>query len=90
MARRKKKRRETSKIILYVSWAWFAVVSVFAMVMIATGRESETLVVLITASAAEVTAATGFYYWKARAENKIKLCKYYGPEIYEASGVKDE
>lgn len=27
-------------------------------------------------------AATGFYYSKAKAENRIKLRKKYGPEIY--------
>lgn len=28
------------------------------------------------------TLATGFYYSKAKAENRIKLRKQYGPEIY--------
>ncbi len=37
---------------------------------------------LIPAVFAETAAATGFYYSKAKAENRIKLRKKYGPEIY--------
>ncbi|MBP3411371.1 MAG: hypothetical protein J6M10_10300 [Clostridia bacterium] len=83
-------RLETSKLILYVSWAWFAVVCIFAMVMIAMEKESDTLTVLVTASAAEVATATGFYFWKARTENKLKLRAIYGAEIYNDAGIGDE
>ena len=31
---------------------------------------------------AELATATGCYYSKAKAENRIKLRKQYGPEIY--------
>ena len=37
---------------------------------------------LIPAVFAELATATGFYYSKAKAENRIKLRKLYGPEIY--------
>lgn len=32
-----------------------------------------------------VGTATGFYYSKAKAENRIKLRKKYGPDIYNDS-----
>lgn len=40
------------------------------------------LAYLIPAIFAELATATGFYYSKAKAENRIKLRKQYGPEIY--------
>ena len=67
MSRRTKKpKREFSKLILYVVGA----VTV------------EPLAYLIPAIFAELATATGFYYSKAKAENRIKLRKLYGPEIY--------
>lgn len=40
------------------------------------------LAYLIPAVFAELATGTGFYYSKAKAENRIKLRKLYGPEIY--------
>ena len=57
----------------------------FSKTIISTvGRTSDTspLAYLIPAVFAETAAATGFYYSKAKAENRIKLRKKYGPEIY--------
>lgn len=39
----------------------------------------------IPAIFAELATATGFYYSKAKAENRIKLRKKYGPDIYNDS-----
>ena len=67
MSRRTKKpKREFSKLILYV---WKT-------------ENLEPLAYLIPAIFAELATATGFYYSKAKAENRIKLRKLYGPEIY--------
>lgn len=41
--------------------------------------------VLIAAVFAELATATGFYYSKAKAENRIKLRKKYGADIYNDS-----
>ena len=40
---------------------------------------------LIPAVFAELATATGFYYSKAKAENRIKLRKKYGADIYNDS-----
>lgn len=40
---------------------------------------------IIIAIFAELATATGFYYSKAKAENRIKLRKKYGPDIYNDS-----
>ena len=89
-SRKKIRRREFSKKILIVLSVWAAIITVFSMIMIWITQDTGALEWLITSTAAAVDVALGFYFWKARAENKIKLYKYYGPEAYEASGAKDE
>ena len=37
----------------------------------------------------QALAAVGFYYWKARAENRIKLRKKNGAEIYNDAMKED-
>ena len=74
------KKREFSKIIISTVGAVTIVVTAFTLVW-RTGDTSP-LAYLIPAVFAETAAATGFYYSKAKAENRIKLRKKYGPEIY--------
>ena len=47
--------------------------------------DTSPLAYLIPAIFAELATATGFYYSKAKAENRIKLRKKYGPDIYNDS-----
>jgi len=80
MSRRTKKpKREFSKLILYVVGAVTVGVTAFTLIMV---WKTENLAYLIPAIFAELATATGFYYSKAKAENRIKLRKLYGPEIY--------
>lgn len=80
MKRRTKHRMEFSKKILLVAGAINIGVIVFACVMIWRTGNLEPLAYLIPAVAAEVATGTGYYYWKAKAENTIKLRKKYGIE----------
>ena len=80
MKRRTKRRMEFSKKILLVAGAINIGVIVFACVMIWRTVNLEPLAYLIPAVAAEVATGTGYYYWKAKAENTIKLRKKYGIE----------
>lgn len=50
--------------------------------MIEETKDLSPLAYLIPAVFGELATATGFYYSKAKAENRIKLRKLYGPEIY--------
>lgn len=77
---RNKRRMEFSKKILLVAGAINIGVIVFACVMIWRTGNLEPLAYLIPAVAAEVATGTGYYYWKAKAENTIKLKKKYGIE----------
>lgn len=78
----KKPRFETSKVILFIVGAVTVGVTAFTLIMIWRTENLEPLAYLIPAVFAELATATGFYYSKAKAENRIKLRKLYGPEIY--------
>ena len=83
MSRRTKKQKiEFSKLILYVVGAVTVGVTAFTLIMVWKTENLEPLAYLIPAIFAELATATGFYYSKAKAENRIKLRKLYGPEIY--------
>lgn len=79
------KRREFSKIILACVGAVTLVVTVFTLAVVWKTGDTTPLAYLIPAVFAELATATGFYYSKAKAENRIKLRKHYGPEIYNDS-----
>ena len=54
----------------------------FTLAIVWKTGDTSPLAYLIPAIFAELATATGFYYSKAKAENRIKLRKQYGPEIY--------
>jgi hypothetical protein len=72
---KKKPPKEFSKKILIVAGIINAVVIVFTMVMIWRTLDLSPLAYLIPSVAAEVATGTGFYYSKAKVENRIKLMK---------------
>lgn len=82
----KKDKIEFSKLILIVTFAIALVIISFTMVIIylgtvnGYGADSSNLNTLLGGLFAEVAAGTGFYYWKARRENEIKLRKTYGED----------
>lgn len=79
---RRAKKREFSKTIISTVGAVTIVVTAFTLIMVWRTGDTSPLAYLIPAVFAETAAATGFYYSKAKAENRIKLRKKYGPEIY--------
>lgn len=78
-----KKRPEFSKVVLVMMIVVNIAVIVFACVMMWRTCDLTPLAYLIPSVSAEVAAGTGGYYWKAKAENKIKLAKAYGIELTE-------
>lgn len=81
----RRKRREFSKIILACVGAVTLTVTVFTLAVVWKTGDTSPLAYLIPAIFAELATATGFYYNKAKAENRIKLRKHYGSEIYNDS-----
>lgn len=75
MRRRKKrkKKREFSKTILQTVAAATIVIVVFSFALMWKTRDTSPLAYIIPGIFTELSAATGFYFWKAKAENEIKL-----------------
>lgn len=74
--------KEFSKWILMVAGTVTITVTVFTLAVVWHTGDTSPLGYLIPAVFGELATATGFYYWKARKENSIKLRKKYGAEIY--------
>lgn len=75
MRRVRKQPWEFSKKILIVAGVTNGIVIIFTMVMIWRTLDLTPLTYLIPSVAAEVATGTGFYYSKAKVENRIKLMK---------------
>ena len=76
---------EFSKKILVVAAFVNVVEIVFTFIMIWRTCDLSPLAYLIPAVAAETATGTGFYYAKAKVENRIKLMKHYKVEPTEQS-----
>lgn len=79
---KRKKKLEFSKLIMIVVGAVTIAVTAFTFVIVWRTGDTSPLAYLIPAVFTELSVGTGFYYSKAKAENRIKLRKQYGPEIY--------
>lgn len=84
-SKQKKQPMEFSKIILIVAAIINIAVVIFTFIMIWRTMDLSPLTYLIPAVAAELTTGTGFYYSKAKVENRIKLMKHYKIEPSEQS-----
>lgn len=81
--RRKKTPMEFSKKILVFAAILNVLTIVFTFVMIWRTCDLSPLAYLIPAVAAETATGTGFYYAKAKVENRIKLMKQNKLEVTE-------
>lgn len=87
MSGKHRQRTETSKRILGASWA--AAITLTGIVTAGTFLQVEVsdLTVLAGAAWAELTAAHGFYYWKAKNENRAKGSQKLIRELAEQHGI---
>ena len=83
-----KKKMEFSKIIFVGVSVLTVAITVFSCCMICITMDTSALAYLIPAVFAEMAAATGFYYTKAKVENKIKLMAAHNvkPEASDFNG----
>ena len=68
-----KSKTEFSKKLLYVNYTLVIIVTIAAFILMWRSNDLSPLGYIITGLFAEVTAATSFYYWKAKNENMIKI-----------------
>ena len=77
-----KKKIEFSKLIMLVVGAVTVIVTAFTLSIVWETKDTSPLAYLIPAVFGELSVGTGFYYSKAKAENKIKLRKQHGSDVY--------
>lgn len=80
MVKRTKQKRkpEFSKVVAVIGIVMWLIVNIFGMAMMVLTYDLTPLVYVIGSVDAVVAVVLGFYYWKAKAENQIKLKKEYG------------
>ena len=66
---------EFSKKLLIFSWAVAIVLTVTTVIFSLVGLSLDGVIVVTPLSWVEVGAATGFYYWKAKNENRAKYAQ---------------
>lgn len=69
---RKKRKAETSKLLLWVLLSGLGIIAIVTIVYSFLCKESDPLVTLIDGVTKLATIAVGFYYWKAKNENLHK------------------
>ena len=74
----RKKKIEFSKVICIGVILIDIAVTVFALYMVYNTGDLSPLAYVIPSTAGAAATALGFYYSKAKAENKIKLMQQYG------------
>jgi len=70
-----KRPYEFSKKIIFCAAIVNLVIVLFTLVMVWRSNDLSPLAYLIPAAAGEMAVGTGFYYSKAKVENRIKLMK---------------
>lgn len=78
------KKTEFSKKIIIFMTVFTIIITAFALALMWRTGDTSALAYLIPSVFAEYATATGFYYWKARTENKIKLMRLYGETAEKA------
>lgn len=83
------KKFETSKKLLVASYgAAFLLTAGVAAGSLFSTHDMTALSTLAALAWGEVSVATGFYLWKARAENKIKVAKQMMSEWADKYGIE--
>lgn len=70
-----KKKFEFSKVIIFIVGVVTIVVTAFTLYMVWETKDMTVMAYLIPAIFTETASSTGFYFWKARTENKIRMSK---------------
>ena len=89
VSKKEEKRFEFSKIMAVIAISMWVFVNLFGMAMVIFTMDSSPLMYVIPSVDAVVAAILGFYLWKARAENQIKLKRLYGVDVDTAGYYYD-
>lgn len=81
---------EFSKIILLTVAAVTAIVIIASFALMFYTQTVDPLNAIIVGLFTAVDTAIGFYYWKARKENELKILNSHGKEVHEKVFEKEE
>lgn len=82
-------RPGTSKRLLWLSWAVFiALLAAFLYGIFFTERDMTDMAILFGSDSVVTGAATGFYFWKAKAEKKLELFERMAARWEEKYGIE--
>lgn len=87
---------EFSKVIFWLVWSTNLLVIIFSAVMIIKNFnqngyfDTSLLTVLIPSTAAELGAATGFYYWKTRTNNVYEYGEKFIIDLVESEKIDSQ
>ena len=62
-----------SKKLLFADYAILALMIAAFIIFSVTGRDTSNWAIVIGAWIAQIAISSGFYYWKAKAENLLKM-----------------
>ena len=82
-----KKKIEFSKLIFFFVTFFIVLLTVFSLYMMWKTKDLTPLAYFIPAWFGEMSVVTGFYFNKAKAENIIKLKKYYHVDINDIKDI---
>lgn len=85
-----KKKKEFSKKIFYIVISIFIIVIVYSMALMWKTENSDGLSYLIPSVSGLAATSVGFYYNKAKTENRIKLSQQYNLPIDEVTEIENE
>ena len=76
-----KKKFEFSKVIAVIGISVWLILTAFCMVMMAITLDLTPMAYVMPSIDAVIGVILGFYFWKAKAENQIKLKKIYKEQV---------
>ena len=85
MAKHVKQKREFSKIMAVIAVGMWLLVNLFGLAIVALTFDTTPMMYIVPSVDAVVAVVLSFYFWKARAENQIKLKKIYGADANSVS-----
>ena len=90
------KQHEFSKLIFWLVWLTNLLVILFSAFMIIRNFnhngyfDTSLLTILIPSTAAELGAATGFYYWKTRTNNVYEYGEKFIMDLVESGKIDNQ
>ena len=83
-----RRKMEFSKRLLYFSWAVTLILTMITVWLSLRAMPSDAMLVITPMAWTETGVATGYYYWKAKNENRAKYAQRFLKEIAKEWGTE--